>query len=436
MLSSNLKDLINILHHSKNVNERNQAAKLLCKDSSENVVDALIQIVEHDPLVRYEALKSLRILESEKAIPKFILRLRDPSARIRKVSIQALGEMASKDAIDSLNEIVRTHDFKDLNQNKQGSGARKNWGKDENVALAKEALRKIRNTAEPLIQIPTQPNRNEAKNRRYVKLGDVKQHEMIFIGKIENQIEKRGCNLLFNKEKYYLEDVSKIASYDIRRIKRQLQYTDYKNLPENTQIIAKYSTKAFISPRYCFFIAKFLSRPQIFAEYGRDTYPISIKELNRDIRYFIKYAQNEKMEGCLCVGSPTGFDEDAIKYFNSEESHLNFYSKELSVCLLDIETAQLYHNEDDERLSSFIHLCSLQIDAEKIRKIKSKLDEIFSGCLKPSEYIPHSCVVKECQKAGFKDLNLVKIAIHQYVEEKKFYVKNIAEVGIIFLPAI
>lgn len=434
MLPFNSKDLIHILQNSKDEHERNKAAKYLGGYPSELVEDALLLTVERDPKVRYEALKSLKTLKSQKAMPKFIIRLRDPSARIRKVSILALAEISSKDAIDPLNEIIRTHDYANFNQNRPGRGGRKNWGKEENVVLAKEAIRRIKNTEESPSYQPSKPNISEDKNRRYVTLGDVKQYEMIFTGKIENQIEKRGKTIIFNNERYYLEDKSIVAGYDIRRIKRQLPYTDYNNLPENTQIIAKYSTRAFISPRHCFFIAKFLSRPQTFAEYGKDTYPISIMELNRDIRYFIKYAQNEKMEGCLCIGSPTGFDEDAIKYFNSEESHLNFYSKELSVCLLDIETAQIYHNENDERLSAFLHLCSLQIDAEKIRKIKPKLDEIFDVCLKPSEYIPLSCVVKECQNAGFKDLTLVKIAIHQHVEEKKYYVKNITEVGIVFLP--
>jgi hypothetical protein len=106
------------------------------KPSNERRVDELIQTVKSDPKGRYEALVSLKKIGDSKAIDTFYKRLNDPSPRIRKISIEALGEMGNRSAIDHLQIVVDTQDF-------SKGGKKTNYGHPENITLAKEAIRKI-----------------------------------------------------------------------------------------------------------------------------------------------------------------------------------------------------------------------------------------------------------------------------------------------------
>src|SRR5208337_1863052 len=131
------KDLSHLIRTLRNGNdgERNQAARRLKEFNQTSVVDALLDAVKYDRKVRYEALVSLYELRSKKARETFIERLEDPSPRIRHISILALGELGEIPAIEPLQKIIETYDFKFCNK-----GQQKNWGKSENVLIAKNSI--------------------------------------------------------------------------------------------------------------------------------------------------------------------------------------------------------------------------------------------------------------------------------------------------------
>ena len=106
------------------------------KSSNERMVNELIETVKRDPKRRYDALVKLKIIGNPRSVDIFIERLYDDSSRIRKVSIEALGEMGNKSAIFHLAQIVNT---KDLIQSWTESIL---W-RLENIKLAKDAIQKI-----------------------------------------------------------------------------------------------------------------------------------------------------------------------------------------------------------------------------------------------------------------------------------------------------
>ncbi len=121
--------------------ERNRAARKLQEFNLPQVVDALLDTAKHDKQVRYEALLALYELRSEKARGIFIERLEDPSPKIRHISILALGEIGEPATIEPLQKIIDTDDFNFLNKKRRdGKGKRTNWGKSENVVIAKNAI--------------------------------------------------------------------------------------------------------------------------------------------------------------------------------------------------------------------------------------------------------------------------------------------------------
>ena len=142
--SPNITILIRTLRDDYNDNTRIKAARKLRLFNEPSVVDALLEAVEHDPKVRYEALVSLFELKSEKAVDTFLYRLEDRSGRIRRISVRALGEMGNKSAIKPLMELIFSFDHKNREiKRPKGKGWTNNWGKIENVQAAKEALDRI-----------------------------------------------------------------------------------------------------------------------------------------------------------------------------------------------------------------------------------------------------------------------------------------------------
>jgi hypothetical protein len=128
--------------------------------SNESVVDDLIQTVQSDPSRRYEALVSLKKIGNPKAIETFYGRLHDPSPRIRKISISALGEMGDSAAIYHLSQVINTQDF-------SYDGRRTNYGHKENITLAIDAILKIQEREklapelETLLITPSSPQSEE-----------------------------------------------------------------------------------------------------------------------------------------------------------------------------------------------------------------------------------------------------------------------------------
>jgi CBS domain-containing protein len=135
---------IRILIDDYDAKNRNEAARKLRVYNQPRVIDALLEAVENDPKVRYEALVSLFELKSVKAVDTFLYRLEDRSSRIRRISIRALGELGRVSAIKPLLELIFSYDHKNREiKRPKGKGWTNNWGEFENVQAAKEALNRI-----------------------------------------------------------------------------------------------------------------------------------------------------------------------------------------------------------------------------------------------------------------------------------------------------
>jgi CBS domain-containing protein len=143
-IEETITSLIRILRDDYDDKKRNKAARDLRAFNEPSVIDALLEAVEHDPKARYESLVSLFELKSEKAVGTFISLLEDRSSRIRHISIRALGEMGRESTIKPLMELIFSYDHKHREVKRpKGKGWTNNWGKVENVVLAKEALHRI-----------------------------------------------------------------------------------------------------------------------------------------------------------------------------------------------------------------------------------------------------------------------------------------------------
>ncbi len=137
--------LIRTLRDDYNDKKRINAAHEMRKYNEVRVIEALIEAVKYDKIVRYEALVSLYHLKNPKANDIYISHLKDPSSRIRHVSILGLEETGEESSIAPLQMIVETNDFWYKKQKRPGGkGQRNNWGKSENVLSAESAIGTIK----------------------------------------------------------------------------------------------------------------------------------------------------------------------------------------------------------------------------------------------------------------------------------------------------
>ena len=129
-----IRTLISELKNNGNIELRNAAASQLSSFHEPSVVNALIDCVKYDPQARYRALVSLRTIGDPVAIPVFIHHLKDPSQRIRLVSVNALGEIGDFSVIKHLESLIKSNDYQQTF---------KYGGNQEIILAAKEAIQKI-----------------------------------------------------------------------------------------------------------------------------------------------------------------------------------------------------------------------------------------------------------------------------------------------------
>jgi len=135
----------------------------------------------------------------------------------------------------------------------------------------------------------------------------------------------------------------------------------------------------------------------------------------------IMLKKKEKM--LLCIASPTGFSLQVREHMEGEDFHKNFLST-VSVCLIDMETGKLIINPHDEIAQDFKEIFMLEIDKEKMAKIKRCIEEK----LIEKDYICLKDAIKLCG-----DKKLVKKVFYDFEDEKGYKVKYIRNVGLVLV---
>jgi len=175
----------------------------------------------------------------------------------------------------------------------------------------------------------------EGKGSRYVKLEEVKQYELNFIGRIEHKL---GNSVTLGGKSYKVDSPQEIKQVDTSRFAEifGLSERDLKNLPENRALLASLVEKKLLGKKQRYNLkALFSARVEKYAESGYDTDPLGLKDFNAYLVDARDEARGKGESALLCLASPTGFEDAVGSYVSSDDFHRNFLSKYLSVCLLD-----------------------------------------------------------------------------------------------------
>ncbi len=290
----------------------------------------------------------------------------------------------------------------------------------------KELAAENKSIGERIKELAAEKASSEGKGSRYVKLADVKQYELNFIGRLEHRL---GDTVTFSGKTYKVENLKEDKNADTSRFGEiyRLSERDVKNLPENRSLVGNLTEKKlnpFGKKQKYYLKALFLSRVEEYAKTRYDTTPLEQEDLNVCLADSRDEAKERGEWVLLCLASPTGFETKIHKYISSEDFHRNFLAKYLSVCLLDLETGEQLYNPHDEVAKEFAKLCELETDREKSEKLKlSVRKKIEEG------FLLNNYVVLEDIAKVLENEPTIKPAFYEYAREKGLNIGVLEDIG-------
>lgn len=289
-----------------------------------------------------------------------------------------------------------------------------------------------------LDQIRQKWNTVQESGSRFVRAGEVKQYEMNFIGRIRLKIGGPESRIDISGRPFIVQAVTepKIAAPEkLREEKPGMTLpADTCALPENRSVVATLLEKRLLGTRARYtFRAQFHSRPAQYARFGFDSEPLSMQ----DLRPLLAEAQDQARENgtpvVLCLASPTGFASDVSDFLNHADMHRNFLSGDLSVCCVDLETAELIYNPADEVALAFLPWCETVFEQEKIGKARRALRHNIDQQFQQDGFARFDKAEKTCRDSGIADEAIAKAAFYEYGKEKKRAVKHVESVGLVMM---
>ena len=275
--------------------------------------------------------------------------------------------------------------------------------------------------------------------KRFVTRDVAMIHELNYIGRFDikmNDLPKRIDNPLEGKERRInawshhrkFDDVDKILN--LNTLKMGYEEATGK-LPLNLRsryVVAEKKYKLFGKEETKVIIeAAVLGHLPDYDENGFDTKSVTLSELLSVLTRYIDNAELGNYFHVLGIASVTGFDKRVFEHVNSEDFHKNFVNRYISLCLVDLETGEVFYNESDERIKAYVDLFKPVFDEEKARAIK----EYVIGRLELKNFAVLDHVVEEATDGGEKGRRLAKKVFYDLDKEGKGRVKYEKEFGVV-----
>ena len=273
--------------------------------------------------------------------------------------------------------------------------------------------------------------------KRFVTSDVAKVHEMNYTGRFDikmNELPRAIYDPIERKERrisawsyhHKFDDADKILStlkmdYDEVTGKLPLNLRSrYVVAEKKYKLFGKEETKVIVE-------AAVLGHSPDYADNGFDTRSVTLSELLSVLTKHIDSAELGNYFHVLGIASATGFDKKVFEHVNSGEFHKNFVSRYVSLCLVDLETGEVFYNESDERIKAYTDLFKPVFDEEKVRAIR----EYVVGRLELKEFAVLDRVVEEATDGGEEGKRLAKKVFYDLEKEERGKVKYEKEFGLV-----
>ncbi|MCQ1534470.1 hypothetical protein FTO70_01900 [Methanosarcina sp. KYL-1] len=380
--------------------------------------EALLQAVAEEKLQAQEQAKAMA---SEKTLAEE--QIREIAFRKEEVEEQLKALEAEKARAEEQVKAIESEKALAEEQNR-AIAAEKEAAEEQARKLAAEKEQ----VEEKVRRLAAEKALAEGKGSRYVKLDEVKQYELNFVGRLEHRL---GNTVTFSGRAYKVENLREIKQVDTSCFAESsgLSARDLKSLPENRSLVGALTEKKLLGKKQRYNLkALFSARVEKYAEAGFDTDPLELKDLN----VFLVDSRDEAKEKgewvLLCLASPTGFEAAVGRYISSEDFHRNFLSKYLSVCLLDLETGKQLYNPHDEVAREFAKLCELETETEKSEKLILSIRKAIEDGLLLKDFVVLGDIAK-----SFGNESVVKPVFYEYAGENGHNVRFLEDIGLVMM---
>jgi hypothetical protein len=273
--------------------------------------------------------------------------------------------------------------------------------------------------------------------KRFVTRDVAKIHEMNYIGRFDikmnelprtiyDPIEKQERRINAWSDHYKFDDADKIlgslkVDYDEVTGKLPLNLRSrYVFADKKYKLFGKEETKVIVE-------AAVLGHLLEYHENGFDTRTVTLSELLSVLTHYIDRAEPGNYFHVLGIASVTGFDKKVLEHINSNEFHKNFVSRYISLCLVDLETGEIFYNESDDRIDAYLPLFKPLFDEETMRAIR----EHVVGRLELKDFAVLDRVVEEATAGGEEGKRLAKKAFYDLETEGRGEVRYDKEFGFV-----
>ncbi|MBU4222567.1 MAG: hypothetical protein KKA10_13325 [Euryarchaeota archaeon] len=273
----------------------------------------------------------------------------------------------------------------------------------------------------------------QGKSVRFVTREDAKLYELNFIARFEtklhyfpvkiyNPLENKNYTINSWEDHYRFDSKEEIFSGD----NTNYAEVEAKN-PLNVRLIYLVEEKRFKlfgeKQKKMAIEAISFNHLKEYANYGFDTNRATLSEFLTALSNSIKSAEMGKYYHVVGIASPTGWDERVIEHLNSKEFASRYVSKNVSVCIIDSVTGDVFYNSMDNGITGLIDLFRQEFDREKVERVKKHVLEK----LKLKDYVVLGDVVEETKEAR----SIVNKAFYDLEKDGKCRTRYIRNVGLV-----
>ncbi len=290
------------------------------------------------------------------------------------------------------NELEKIAHLKDDLQNKENTLLAEKYQVDLKKSEVSEKLNQITDVM-------------QGKSVRFVTREDSKLYELNFIARFEtklhyfpvkiyNPLENKNYTINSWEDHYRFDSKEEIFSGD----NTNYAEAEAKN-PLNVRLIYLVEEKRFKlfgeKQKKMAIEAISFNHLKEYANYGFDTNRATLSEFLTALSTSIKNAEMGKYFHVVGIASPTGWDERVIEHLNSKDFASRYVSKNVSVCIIDSVTGDVFYNPLDNGITGLIDLFRQEFNREKVERVKKYVLET----LKLKDYVVLDDVVDETKEA-------------------------------------
>ena len=268
------------------------------------------------------------------------------------------------------------------------------------------------------------------KTTRYVSADNARASELNFLARFDMKMNAFPVKIFSPQESktYTVTDWKKHYHYDAG------QAAAAKNAPDNVIPVnagsvyaIEHKDLAYIGKSHRKVVAEAFSYCSIsdYADLGFDTRAVTLTTLMGVLRPIIQQAEAGDYFHVLGIASPTGWADDVIARVKGDGSGNTYLSRNVAVCLIDSVIGEIYYNNNDLRILSYVDYFRHEFDRERVDKIKKVIRADFDA----AEYLEFEKMVEKTKEERF----IIQLAFYELEREKVGRTRFIEGVGMVFM---